>query len=116
VLAGRERSDAPCAIWTAKFCDGQEASLSIFEGRDVGTIGSHDNLENWKIAWREDPKDGKPISFGVTKWTLHYNAPIAGLFCRAYQGAAPIVLAVTAVEEPAKQHIRTPDEEADEEI
>lgn len=98
--AGRESSDSPCVIWTANFAGGQDTGFSVFEGREIGTIGQQDDLENWRVAWRNDDPDGSPVTFGVTKWTIYSSSPILSLSCQAYQGAAPVVLAITVVEEP----------------
>jgi hypothetical protein len=114
-LAGRQQSDSPCAIWTARFADGQESTLSIFEGREIGTVGAADNLENWQVAWRQQDAQGRWVSFGVTKWTSHCDVPVLGLSCRAYHGAAPLVLAVTVVETPPTPKPRLVDPEAEEE-
>jgi hypothetical protein len=114
-LQGRPRSDSPCAIWTARFADGQETTLSVFEGRDIGAIGAADDLENWLVAWRRQDAQGRWVSFGVTKWTPHCDVPVVGLSCHAYQGAAPVVLAVTLVEALPTPKPRIADAEAEEE-
>jgi hypothetical protein len=112
-LNGRDQSESPCAIWTAQFGDGQEMNMSIFEGRDIGRIGAAGDLENWHVAWRRQDAQGNWVSFGVTKWTLHYGSPVQRLSCHAYQGAAPVVLAVTDVEEPPKPKRKDFDDEVE---
>jgi len=99
-LDGKPMRETPCAIWTAKFSDGHEASLSVFEGREIGAIGQTKDTDNWAVAWKQKDKAGRWITFGVTKWRVYSSTPIASLSCRAYRGASPVVLAVTAVEEP----------------
>jgi len=95
--------ETPCVIWTAKYVGGQEASLSVFEGRQIGCVGQTADLENWRVAWTERDAQGNPVTFGVTKWTLYGDAPLESISCRAYRGSPVVVLAVTAVEEPARQ-------------
>ena len=114
-LQGQPRNDSPCAIWTAHFADGQESTFSIFEGRDIGPIGGAENLENWQVAWRQQDAQGRGVSFGVTRWTPHCDVPVLGLSCQAYQGASPVVLAVTVVEAPPTPRIHVSDAEAEEE-
>ncbi|MFH1267483.1 MAG: hypothetical protein ABIK89_17305 [Planctomycetota bacterium] len=99
-LEGREKSDTPSAIWSTLFADGPGYGLSLFEGRQIGAIGQTDDLENWRVAWRQEDPSGGPITFGVTKWDIYSDSPILSLTCQAYRGAAPVVLAVTVVEEP----------------
>jgi len=107
--------ESPCAIWTARFADGQEAHFSVFEGREIGPADATADLENWRIAWRSPESHDKRTCFGVTKWTIHHEAPLESISCRAYRGMSPVVLAVTAVEEPPVQRSRIADPEADEE-
>ena len=97
---GRPQSDSPTVIWSAKFVGGHTASFSVFEGRDIGPVGGAEDLENWTVAWRGKDEAGKAVTFGVTKWTIYSEMPLLSLTCRAYHGAAPVVLAVTVVEEP----------------
>jgi len=99
-LEGRRTSETPCAIWTAWFAGGQDYGLSLFEGRDIGAVGQTEDLDNWHVAWRQRDPSGKWVTFGVTEWTIYSDAPVVSLSCQAYHGAAPVVLAVTAVEEP----------------
>jgi hypothetical protein len=99
-VGGREKGESPSAIWTARLSDGHSNSLSIFEGREIGAVGSAKDLENWQVAWRGSDAAGKPVTFGVTKWMIYEDTPIVSLSCRAYNGAPPVVLAVTVVEEP----------------
>ena len=99
-LAGREVSETPSAIWSAWFTGGQDYGLSLFEGREIGAVGHGEDLDNWRVAWRGKTSDGKPVTFGVTKWIVYSDAPLVSLSCRAYNGAPPVVLAVTVVEEP----------------
>jgi hypothetical protein len=108
-LEGREKNETPCAIWTAHFVGGGNSGISVFEGREIGALGQTSDLENWKVAWRGRDPSGKAVTFGVTKWSIYSNEPILALSCRAYHGASPVVLAVTAVEEPPP-----PEPEADE--
>jgi len=96
--------ETPCVIWSARFWNGQEASFSVFEGRDVGAIGSTQDLENWRVAWRTISADGKQLALGVTKWPLYVSdAPLESLTVRSYRGAAPLIAAVTVVAEPPPQ-------------
>jgi len=97
-LDGKATRETPCAIWTATFAGGHTASLSVFEGRQIGAVGQTEDCENWQVAWRA--KGDQPVTFGVTKWTVYSETPIQYLSCRAYRGAAPVVLAITVVEEP----------------
>lgn len=99
-VGGRQTSETPSAIWSAWLAGGQDYGLSVFEGREIGAIGQTEDAENWHVAWRGLTEDGRPVTFGVTKWTVYSDAPLVSLFCRAYSGAPPVVLAVTAVEEP----------------
>ena len=103
-LGGRESSESPAAIWTAHFVGGHESSFSVFEGRDLGAVdhGEKPDLENWHVAWRQKDTSGNWITFGVAKWTIYGTMPIKSLSCQAYSGAAPVVLAITVVEEPPK--------------
>ncbi len=110
-LDGADMRETPCAIWTARFADGHEASFSIFEGREIGAAGRTRDAPNWRVAWRGKTPEGRLVTFGVTKWTLFGDTPILSLQCRSYRGAAPVVLAITAVEEPPPP----PDNDADEE-
>ena len=99
-LEGREKNETPCAICTAEFVGGGNSGLSIFEGREIGAIGRTGDLENWHVAWRRRDAAAKEVTFGVTKWTIYSDEPILSLSCQAYHGASPVILAVTAVEEP----------------
>jgi hypothetical protein len=99
-LGGRETSETPSAIWSASFAGGQDNGLSLFEGREIGAIGRTEDAENWQVAWQSEAADGRPVTFGVTKWVVYSDAPLVGLSCRAYNGAPPVVLAITVVEEP----------------
>ncbi|MCX6907543.1 MAG: hypothetical protein NTY01_05815 [Verrucomicrobia bacterium] len=101
-VGGRDKGESPSAIWTARLSDGHSNSLSIFEGREIGPVGSTKDLENWQVAWCGTDAAGKPVTFGVTKWMIYEDTPIVSLSCRAYNGAPPVVLAVTVVEEPRK--------------
>ncbi|MBI5397697.1 MAG: hypothetical protein HZA91_20560 [Verrucomicrobia bacterium] len=99
-LGGRDKGESPCAIWTARLSDGHSNNLSIFEGREIGAVGSTKDLENWQVTWRGSDAAGTPVTFGVTKWMIYEDTPIVSLSCRAYAGAPPVVLAVTVVEGP----------------
>jgi len=110
-LGGRPQSETPCVIWTAHLAGGFTSSLSVFEGREIGAVGETNDLENWKVAWRGAGPDGKPITFGVTKWMIYEGTPVMAISCRVYQGAAPVVLAITAVEEPPARQREVFDEE-----
>ena len=99
-LSGREMSESPCAIWSATFVGGHTSSFSVFEGREIGAIGRAKDLENWQVAWRQKTEDGTSVTFGVTRWTVYSTMPLVSLSCRAYRGAAPVVLGVTVVEDP----------------
>jgi hypothetical protein len=101
-VGGRDKGESPSAIWTARLSDGHSSSLSVFEGREIGAVGSMKDLENWQVAWRGTDAAGKPVTFGVTKWMIYEDTSIVSLSCRAYNGAPPVVLAVTVVEEPRK--------------
>jgi len=103
-LKGQEKSETPCVLWTAEFAGGPSSGFSVFEGRQIGPVrvreeGRAEDLDNWKIAWQGEDPEGPAITFGVTKWDIYSDAPIERLTCRAYHGAPPVVLAVTAVEE-----------------
>ncbi len=98
-LADSGTDETPCAMWIATFVGGLDTSLSVFEGRDIGSIAETKNLENWQVAWTGHDAADKRVTFGVTKWTTYSDAPIESLSFQAYQGAAPVVLAVTVVEE-----------------
>lgn len=111
-LDGRQRSDTPCAIWNAWFADGPSYGLSLFEGRQIGAIGHAEDLENWKVAWQGESDSGETVTFGVTKWVIYSDSPVVSLTCQAYRGASPLVLAITAVEEPPAPIVE--DEEYDE--
>jgi len=99
-LAQRENVETPCAMWSAWFAGGHNAGLSLFEGREIGSIHTAEDLENWKIAWPEKRGESQTVVFGVTIWPIYMEAPVAHLTARAYRGAAPVVLAVTVVEKP----------------
>jgi hypothetical protein len=102
-LGSREKSETPCAFWTAEYAGGHEASLSVFQGREIGRIGQTTDLENWHVAWKGQDASGRTVTFGVTKWTLSSDAPLVSLSCRSYRGDPPIILAVTAVEAPPRK-------------
>ncbi|MBM4079775.1 MAG: hypothetical protein FJ272_07650 [Planctomycetes bacterium] len=110
-LDGQPSRETPTAIWTATLSDGYEASFSVFEGREIGAVGQTKDLENWRVAWRGQGVDGKPVAFGVTKWALHSESPVVSLKCRTYRGAAPVVLAVTVVEDPPRERPTSSGEE-----
>jgi len=95
-------SDTPCVIWTAQYAGGYEASLSVFEGREIGRVGQAEDLENWQVAWTSLEDAGPRATWGVTKWTLYHDAILQSVSCRAYRGSPVVVLAVTAVEEPSQ--------------
>jgi len=100
-MDGADSRDTPCVIWTARFWDGNETSLSLFEGRDIGDMRSRRDLRNWKIAWRGTAPDGTPVVLGVTKWQLYAtDAPLESLSARTYSGGAQVVAAITVVAEP----------------
>jgi hypothetical protein len=99
-LEGRDKSETPSAIWNTHFADGPGYGLSLFEGREIGSIGQTEDLDNWRVAWREKDSQGNSVTFGVTKWAIYSDTPILALTCRAYRGAPAVVLAVTVVEEP----------------
>jgi hypothetical protein len=100
-LQGRDTAETPCALWTARLAGGLDEGLSIFEGREIGPLGSTQDLENWKVAWRGPAGSRPAVTFGVTRWPLYFGAPVLTLDCRAYHGAPVVLLAATAVEEPA---------------
>jgi hypothetical protein len=102
-IGGRDSSETPCAIWTARMAGGYDANLSVFEGREIGAAGQAQDLENWKVAWRGQDAAGQPVTFGVTKWMFYTDTPVLSLSCRAYRGASPVVLAATVVEEPPRE-------------
>jgi hypothetical protein len=97
-------------MWTATFAGGHDSGLSVFEGRQIGPAGRTEDLDNWHVAWRSEDSEGEetgegdaaPVTFGVTRWDLYSDQPLVALACRAYHGSAPVVLAVTVVEEPAE--------------
>lgn len=113
-LGGPAQGETPCVIWTARYQSGQEASLSVFPGREIGGIGQPDSLPNWHVAWRGADGGGRPRTFGVTRWTLASDAPLESVSCRAYRGPPVVVLALTAVEEPPRQPERGRESEDDE--
>ena len=85
------------------FAGGYSSGPSIFEGQEIGPLGSADDLPKWHVAWQGKDDEGNDVTFGVTEWPVHMDAPILSLSCQAYQGASPVVLAITVVEEaPAK--------------
>jgi hypothetical protein len=102
VLGGEGKASTPCAIWKARYAGGYEASLSVFEGREIGRIGNGADHENWRVAWTGRDEAGEPVTFGVTKWVLYGDSPLRSLSCEAYHGAPPVILALTAVEEPPR--------------
>lgn len=96
-------SDTPCVIWTAKYVGGYEASLSVFEGREIGRVGqTGEGVENWQVAWTGPEEASWRATWGVTKWTLYNDAILESVSCRAYRGSPTVVLALTAVEEPTQ--------------
>ncbi len=99
-LDGRPTCDSPTAIWQARCVGGDPPPLSVFEGQTIGPLGSKGDLENWSVAWEGEDASGKAVTFGVTKWTIYTDMPVESIFCEAYQGAPPVILAATAVEEP----------------
>lgn len=112
VLGRGGARETPCVIWTARFWDGQEASFSVFEGRDVGGIDSSRDLANWRIVWRGKTEDGTPLSLGVTQWRLYAsNVPLESLTPKAYAGAVPVIAGITVVAEPPPEET---DDEGDE--
>jgi hypothetical protein len=100
-LDGRGNAESPCALWNAKLVGGYDAGLSVFEGHEIGALGSNRDLDNWKVAWRAPVSSGRAITFGVTRWPLYLDIPVVSLDCRAYQGAPVLLLAATVVEESA---------------
>ncbi len=99
-LAKQGTSDSPCVMWNATFLGGHTEGFSVFQGREIGAVGETEDLQNWRVAWRRPDSSGKPVTFGVTRWTVYNTAPILSLSCQAYHGASPVILAVTVVEEP----------------
>jgi len=99
---GREKSESPCMFWTAQFADDTDVGFGVREGQQIGPVGRTEDLENWHVAFDRPGKEGGRVTFGVTKWTIHADSPIASISCEAYHGAAPVILAVTVVEEPPK--------------
>ena len=99
-LIQRETVETPCAMWSVWFSGGHNSSLSVFEGRDIGSVRTEDNLENWQIAWQGKDASDTEIAFGVTKWSVYMSAPVIHLTARSYRGAAPVILAITLVEQP----------------
>jgi hypothetical protein len=87
-------------FWTATYAGGQEASLSVFQGREIGRVGQTKDSRNWQVAWTGADEEGNPVTFGVTKWSLYDSAPLLSVSCRSYRGAPSVVIAITAVEEP----------------
>jgi len=110
-LGGPDKSETPSVVWTARYVNGQESNLSIFQGRDVGRIGQTTDLENWKVAWSDRNERGEWTTLGVTTWKLHDDAPLESLTCRAYRGAPVVILAITAAEFPPRPVSEVLDEE-----
>ena len=102
-LDGQAKNSSPCTMWTARFAGGDETGFSTFEGNSIGAIGAGEDSANWKVAWRGKDAAGKPITYGVTKWETHSDELLESITCKAYTGGAPVVLAVTVVEEPPRK-------------
>lgn len=100
----------PCAIWTATFASGRKSHFSVFEGRQIGSVGQTTDCENWTVAWRGRGPSGRTIALGATKWLVYGDSPLVSLSCRAYDGAPPVIAAVTIVEEPPAAPIDERDE------
>ncbi|MHB8900677.1 MAG: hypothetical protein ACYC6Y_18150 [Thermoguttaceae bacterium] len=113
-LTQPHEAETPCAMWNAWFSEGHSAGLSLFEGREIGSIRAAADLENWKIAWRDQAAGRPALSFGVTRWPIHIDSPILHLSARSYQGAAPVILAITVVEEPPAPKRQVDDSEVEE--
>jgi len=102
-IGGAEMRETPCLIWTVRFWDGNESSFSVFEGREIGPLCGSKDLENWRIVWRGKTAAGKPVVLGMTKWPIYSTlTPVESLIPRVYVGAAPLLVAVTVVNEPPK--------------
>ena len=97
---GKESRETPCMIYDLKYWDGRVAHLSVFEGREIGALNSDKDLSNWKVAWRGKNGVGETVALGVTEWTVYDTTPIESLTVRAYQGAVPVIVAATVVQEP----------------
>jgi hypothetical protein len=97
---GKESRETPCVIYDLKYWDGRVAHLSIFEGREIGPLNSDADLDNWKVAWKGKNGKGELVALGVTEWTVYDTTPIESLSARTYRGAVPVIVAVTAVQEP----------------
>lgn len=111
-LGGKGRRETPSVIWTARFWDGQEASFSVFEGREIGSVSGAGDFENWRIVWRGVTAGGTPIVLGMTRWRLYAtDVPLASLAPRAYSGSAPLIAAITVVSEPRSQAEEGSDDE-----
>lgn len=110
-LTEREASETPCAMWSAWFSGGHSIGLSVFEGREIGSVSAANDLENWRIAWREQQGPGPAVAFGVTQWPIPIESPIVKLTARAYRGLSPVILAMTVVEEPPLPPPEIDDEE-----
>ncbi len=111
-LGGEGSRETPCVIWTARFWDGQETSFSVFEGRDIGSAYSGRDASNWRVVWRGRTRDGKSLSFGVTRWRLFTaDVPLASLTARAYAGAPPVVLAISVVADAPPEDDGSDDED-----
>lgn len=115
-LIERENAETPCAMWSAWFSGGHNSSLSVFEGRDIGPLGAKQDLDNWQIAWQGKDASDSTIAFGVTKWSVYMSAPVVNLTARSYRGAAPVILAITVVEEPPEPEPEMDDYEGGGEI
>ena len=79
--AANSAAETPCVLWTARLAGGFEEGLSVFEGRQIGPLGSTGDLENWKVAWpaavnrRSPAGSGPSVTLGVTRWPLYLGAP-----------------------------------------
>jgi hypothetical protein len=94
---------------------GLDTGLSVFEGREIGAMGASQDLENWKLAWQAPRASGRAVTLGVTRWPMFLDVPVLSLDCRAYQGAAVVILAATAVEEPAAKPGKSGDDSGESE-
>lgn len=110
-LGSRETAETPSVIWNAALLGGFDTGLSVFEGRQIGPLGSTKDLDNWKVAWRRQDAAGKWITFGVTRWPFYTDSLVKSLSCQTYQGSPIVVLAATVVEEPPPEPASGVDEE-----
>lgn len=102
-VGGAPMRETPCVIWSVRFWDGHESSFSVFEGREIGAVGSSKHLENWRVVWRGKSNDGKPVVLGMTKWRIYSaQTPVESIVPNVYVGGSPTIVAITVVNDPVR--------------